>query len=200
MKNLYLLLVFFLLTACASAQSVDPLSAQPEAQNAWQQSWRGVWELNWTQSPLPGPLVFAGWQTESGAQRRYEILEAPLASLVGMTYVNNGLSAATFNKLEPDIPVVTATQTLPFSPISDSLVIIDTLLVQTPQSAKKQTAGDAITQFTLHYPRGERLSLWLNTQNNLIIRIELHSATADLTLAARSLEPLPAPHPKLFEH
>jgi hypothetical protein len=200
MKKLYLFLALFLLTACATAQSVDPLSAQLEAQNAWQQPWRGVWELNWTQSPLPGPLVFAGWQPESGAQRRYEILEAPLASLVGMTYVNNGLSAATYNKLEPDIPVVTATQTLPFSPISDSLVIIDTLLVQTPQSAKEQTAGGAITQFTLHYPQGERLSLWLNTQNNLIIRIELRSQNANLTLAARSLEPLPAPHPKLFEN
>ncbi|OQY27969.1 MAG: hypothetical protein B6243_12505 [Anaerolineaceae bacterium 4572_5.2] len=116
-----------------------------------------------------------------------------------MTYVNNGLSAAYFNKLEPDISVVTATQTLPFSPISDALTTVDNLLSQSPQSAKKQTAGDAITQFTLRYPKGERLSLWLNTQNNLIIRIELHSANADLTLAARSLEPLSTPHPKLFE-
>jgi len=201
MKKLYLFLVFFLLTACASAQSsVDPLFAQQEAQTAWQQPWRGVWELNWTQSPLPGPLVFAAWRTESGAQQRCEILEAPVASLVGMTYVNNGLAAKTFNKLEPDVPVVSATQTLSFSPISDALTIVNALLAQTPQSAEEEPAGDAITRFTLRYPQGDRLSLWLNTQNNLIIRIELRSAKADFTLAARSLEPLPAPSPKLFEN
>ncbi len=200
MKKLYLFLVFFLLTACASAQPVNPLAVQQQAQTAWRQPWRGVWELNWRQSPLPGPLVFAGWHTESGAQRRYEILEAPLASLIGMTYVNDGLLATTFNKLEPDIPVVTATQTLSFSPVSDSLAIVDTLLAHPPQSAKEQAAGGDITQFTLHYPQGERLFLWLNTQNNLIIRIELHSANTDLTLAARQLEPLPAPHPRLFEN
>ncbi len=188
MKKLYLFLVFFLLTACASAQPVDPLSTQLEAQTAWQQPWRGVWELNWVQSPLPGPLVFAAWQTKSGAQRRCEILEAPVASLVGMTYVNDGLSTTIFNKLEPDIPVVSATQTLPFSPISNSLTIVDALLAQTPQSAEEEPAKGGITRFTLHYPQGESLALWLNAQNNLIIRLELHSAKANFTLAARLME------------
>jgi len=199
MRRLHFLFALLLLAACTAVQPVDPASAQLQARSAWQRPWRGVWELSWPQAPLSGSIVFEGWQTESGFQRRYEILEASVPSLVGLAYINDGVSATYYNRLDAADPVTDAAQTLPFSPISDALTAVDILLAQAPQSAKRQAAGDSIIELTLSYIEGQSLTLWLDTQTNLIIRVELQSANTELTMAARSLEPLLTPHPKLFE-
>jgi hypothetical protein len=190
-----------LLAACNASQPVDPASAQRQAQSAWQQAWHGAWELTWPQSPLSGPLTFEAWFTEGGQQTRFEILEAPVPSLIGLVYVNNGASAGYYNRLQPGAVVSSTTQTLPFSPLSQAFQIIDHLLTQPPQSAQLQQAGPSnspITKITLTYAGEKILNLWLNPQTNLVIRVHLKTPDTELALTARSVEPLGAPHPKLF--
>lgn len=196
-----LLLVWLLLAACRPETPVDPVAAQLTAQTAWHRAWRGTWSLTWPAAPLPEALVFAAWQTESGLQRRYEILEAGTPGLVGQVYVNDGRQAAHYNRFLPDRPATLGSAALPFSPISSAFETISSYLATPPEAAHQERIDlpqGPGRKLTLFYPQEQVLTLWLAEDDNLIVRVELVGSDTELTLVARTLTPLTDPHPRLF--
>lgn len=179
------------LIACAGP-SVAPAEAQRQAAQAWAQAQHATFTLTWPQSPLSGPIVFEAWFTANRQQRRFEILQAPAPNLVGLVYISNGVSAGYANRLTP-IPPVTGADTLPFSPLSDVLAVVDHLLAQPAQSARQSAHTVALI-----YPAGEKLTLTLNPQTGLITQIALSNSDQAFTLVAQSPEPLAQTPPNLF--
>jgi len=203
LKRIYpLLAISTLLAACVSAAPTDPATAQITAQTAWDQGWHGIWELTWSESPISGSIVFEGWRTKSGQEQRFEILEASVPKLVGLVYINDGKTGQYFNRLEPADPATISGPTLSFSPLSDAFAQITRLLTEPPQSARQRALalpqGPGL-QLTFIYPHEQILTLWLDTTNDLILKVSLESPSTHLNLIARTLEPLSAPHPDLFK-
>lgn len=179
------------LMACAGP-SVSPAEAQRQAAQAWAQAQHGTFTLTWPQAPLSGPVIFEAWFTANRQQRRFEILQAPTPALVGLVYLSDGVSAGYANRLSPGAPA-TGAATLPFSPLSDALAVVDRWLVQPAQSARQ--SGHTLT---LLYPAGEKLTLTLNPQTGLITFIALSNSNEDFTLTTPDAEPLGEPLPGLF--
>ena len=202
MRQSLCLTLLLSLIACAPAQPLDPATAQAMAQSAWELGWHGNWELTWRDAPLPGAIIFEGWQTEGRAQRRFEILEAEVPGLIGLVYINDGRRARYFNRLEPAIPTTAGEPTLPFSPLTDAFDLATKYLAEQPLSARQRPLalpqGPGL-ELPLTYSQGQTLTLWLDTTANLIVKASLDSPDARLTLIARALEPLARPHPHLFK-
>jgi len=197
----FLPLFLTLLNACTPTQELSPVEAQTLAQAAWQQPWQGSWELSWPESPVAGPIIFAAWQNEAGQQRRYEILEAGVPSLVGLVYINDGQTATIFNRFAADRPRFVGDVALPFSPLSHAFDQVSMTLTRPPLSAQQTVIAlpnRAGRQLTLTYSATEALTLWLDPTTNLIWQAAFESPDIRFTLIARTLEPLPQPHPQLF--
>ncbi len=190
-------LFFALLTACGAAQPVLPTEAQARVQSAWRADMHGVWELQWRQMPLDGSVVFEGWMTMARAHQRLEILEAPSPALVGLVYVNDGSAAVIFNRLERYILPVHGDGSLPFSPITDVLTLIDRVLAQTPQTVSVQKDG-LLVRYTFGWADGQSAQIWLDEQSARIARVEIRTADDAVTLAARTVSPLKDEPPALF--
>jgi len=189
------------LTACA-AQPVpaSPNALQAELLAAWRQPQHGQWSLVWAQSPLPGPLVFEAWLTESAEAARFEILEADAPGWVGLAYTSDGHRAAYVNRLEDTPPVHGSAAELAFAPVSHAWARVDALLAQPPQSAQaSRFRGDPVQKIALRYPTGQAVTAWFNTQTGFVVRAEVTGPDINLTLAARSIEPLEKPSPALFQ-
>jgi len=188
------------LTACASpAAAPNPNALQAELRAAWGQAQHGQWSLQWAQSPLPGPIIFEAWLTEAGGRQRFEILEADAPGWVGLVYINDGVTATWFNRLEDAPSGRGPAADLPFAPVSHAWGRVGSLLAGQPQSARTgRSRGDPVQKISLVYPGGETLTAWLNTQTGFVVRVEITGPAIGLTLAARLVEPLPAPPPDLF--
>ncbi len=181
-------LFFSLLTACGTTIPVSPAEAQTRVQSAWRADARGEWELQWRQMPLNGSVVFEGWTTAGHAAQRLEILEAPSPSLVGLVYVNDGAAAVIFNRLEESVPRVYGDASLPFSPVTDALALIDRTLAQTPQTVAVRKGSPV--RYTFGWANGQSAKIWLDESAARVVRVEIHTGRDDLTLAARSVLPL----------
>ena len=181
------ILFLLLLTACGAAQTVSPAEAQSRVRAAWGADTHGVWALQWRQMPLGGSVVFEAWT--AGRARRFEILEAPSPALVGLVYVNDGSAAVIFNRLEESVPLVRGDGSLPFSPVTDALAAVDLLLAQSPQTVSARAEG-SITRYTFGWADGQSAKIWLDEQSARVVRLEIHTAADDITLAARSVSPL----------
>lgn len=184
----FCVLFFPMLAACGTMPPVSPAEAQARVQSAWQTDAHGVWELQWRQMPLGGSVVFEGWMTTGRTAQRLEILEAPSPSLVGLVYVNDGSAAVVFNRLEESVPAVYGDASLPFSPVTDALTLIDRTLAQTPQTVAVRD-GPSV-RYTFDRANGQSVKIWLDETAARVVRIEIHTADNDLTLAARSVSPL----------
>lgn len=189
------------MTACAAqAVTANPNALQTDLSAAWRRPQHGQWSLTWAQSPLPGPIIFETWLTEAAEAARFEILEADAPGWVGLAYINDGRVATYFNRLEDTPPVHGSAAELSFAPVSHAWKRVDVLLAQPPQSARtSRFRGDPVQQILLTYPSGQTLTAWFNTQTNFIVRVEVTGPDISLTLAARSVEPLVAPPPGLFQ-
>ncbi|MEM7032999.1 MAG: hypothetical protein AAF629_25840 [Chloroflexota bacterium] len=188
--------------ACATPQTLESQAAQGMAQSALAQPWHGTWELDWQEAPIVAPIIFIGWQTEQGVQRRFEILEAPIPSMVGLTYINDSQTSHLFNRLEPEQPLITDDLTMGFSPITDAFTQVAIWLAKPPQSVTQRTVatphGDGL-ELTFHYPQDMVLTLQMVQSLNLINQINITGPSINLTLIARSIERLDKPHPELFK-
>jgi hypothetical protein len=197
-----LLPVCLILAACTPTQTLDPAEVQTRLQSAWTQGWHGQWELVWPEAPYVGSVIFEGWQTDNGGQRRYEILEAELPAFVGLTYLNDGQSARYFNRLDPTVALTSGEADMPFQPITTALDRITRQLAEIPETVRQQPIdlpGGPGLELTLSYTAEQSLTLWLDPQTNLILKADLKTSTDHITLIARSLAPLVEPHPQLFE-
>ena len=69
-------------------QPIEPETARHTAALAWQTSRHTVWELDWPNAPVGGPVTVETWQ--AGNRYRYEILEAAAPALVGQALAFDG--------------------------------------------------------------------------------------------------------------
>lgn len=195
-----ILLAFVVMTtviACAPAQSIEPESAQQAIANAWQINQHAVWELDWPNAPVGGPLTVEIWQ--AGNRYRYEILEAPAPTLIGQTLVFDGQTGWQYNRLNP--PESFSPVEPQLSPVTDAIAIINQLLDTPPQAATQKAVAInsvLVQEIALMYANGDTLTLWQDEQMKLPLKIEFSTGNQQATLQARSIEKLLNPRPELF--
>jgi hypothetical protein len=171
-----------------------------DLQAAWQRDQHVIWEVDWPEAPLAGPLVVEAWQ--SGPRRRYEILEATTPSLIGDALVTDGETAWFFNRFEAGLSAVPAAEAR-FSPLADALALVSRQLAESAGSSEDRgrevLPTGAARHWRLIYDEQTLLDLWLDEQSRLIARVRFRSETADFRLLARHIEPLTEIPPGLFQ-
>ncbi len=198
-----LIVLVAILTACTSYEHAPPDITQELVQNAWQQSWHGTWDLVWADSPVPGSIIFVAWHSEDKHQRRYEILESHVPSLVGMMYRSNGKTAHICHRFAPhgasDLGLTNSAESLSFSPITHAFEAVTQQLTYHPQTITQKIIDDNIIEYQFTYAKNSYLIAWLDMDKNLITSVNLHTPQASFNLVARSLEPLPESYKPIFE-
>jgi outer membrane lipoprotein-sorting protein len=197
LRRLVLSGAILLLASCAAAVSTEPGPAQNIVRQAWLADQHTVWDIDWPNAPVGGPVTAEIWQ--AGPRRRIEILEAPAPALIGQTLVTDGVSFRQFNRLavEPS-PPITTTQLAPVTPLIN---LINRLLAQPAQSASTQVGliNDVpVRQYSLIFADTQQLSLWLNEQTGLPLQLALVDGRQQAKIRVRSVEPFPDPPPELF--
>ncbi len=196
-----LILLAFIITAavvaCTPAQAIEPETAQQVAANTLQTDLHAVWELDWSNAPVGGPLTVEIWQ--AGNRYRYEILEATTPALIGQTLVFDGQTGWQYNRLSPPETFLPVEPQL--SPVTDALAIINQLLNTPPTTAIQEVAvvnGSNAKKTTLTYTNADTLTLWQNKETGLPLKVEFSEDNQQGTLQARSVENLVDPPPELF--
>lgn len=200
--SLLVLCAFMSLSGCAATETIDPRSAQIDLNRAWQADQHTVWEIDWPEAPVGGPLVVETWRV--GNRYRLEILEAEAAALFGQALVFDGRQGWRYNRFEPEPPVESAPPAL--APVTELLAKINAVSAARPEQATTRPArldyGPA-HEFRLSYGREpdgaeKYLTWWRDVGTGLPVRFHLVDGQQEITLRARSFEPLPRPQPELF--
>jgi hypothetical protein len=79
-------------------QPVSPATAQAALVEAWAADQHTVWEIDWPDAPVGGPLTVETWRAGSGY--RYEILESTAPALVGEILIFDGQTAWQYNRFD----------------------------------------------------------------------------------------------------
>lgn len=171
-----------------------------EFQAAWGRDQHAVWEVDWPAAPLPGPVVVEAWQ--SGARRRFEVLEAAAPALIGETLVSDGQTGWLFNRFETDLTAVEAAEAR-FSPLDDALALVTRQLGRDPRRVTplgRATLPSGLARgWQLAFDSGATLDLWLLEQEGLVGQVRLTGPQASFRLRARQVEPLDDAPAGLFE-
>lgn len=190
------------LPACAAAQPLDAAQARATVLAAWQANQHAVWELNWPNSPVAGPVTVEAWRAGGcarGGCARYEILEAEAPALVGQTLVMTGPQSWQFNRLEA---AETTPATYPeLAPVTPAISLINRLLANTPVAATLERARvEAVwaDKINLQFKTGDRLVFFVEAATGLPVQIEFTAGEQTGRIRARSVELLPQPPPELF--
>ncbi len=192
-------LIIIAASACASTKPVEVEAAQATLLDAWQMDQHIVWELDWPDAPVGGPLTVATWR--AGLRYRLEILEAAAPPLVGQTLIFDGATAWRYQRFDspPAVPQPVEAQ---LSPVTDAFAVISRLLATTPASATEEAAQferEPAQKITLTFTGGDTLTLWRDKATGLPVRLSFVSDRQRATLRARSFEPLSNPAEELFE-
>ena len=183
--------------SCSPAQTINPEAAQQAIANSLQSRQHAVWELDWPNAPIGGPLTVKTWQSDN--RYRHEILEATAPALIGQTLVFDGQTGWQYNRLSP--PESFSPVEPQLSPITDVLAIINQLLDTTPSTATQQTTNlnsVPVQKFSLSFANGDSLTAWLDETTGLPRKIEFSAGKQQGTIEARSVEKLVNPPPELF--
>lgn len=201
---IFIYLLAFNLSACASPQPVTPDMAQAALVEAWSADQHTVWEIDWPNMPAGGPLTVETWQ--AGSRYRYEILESTAPALVGEILIFDGQIAWQYNRFADPLlsPRRQGKETgeLTLSPVADAFAIINRLLVTPAQTASQEAASfnhHSAQKITLTFAHGDQLALWQDETTNLPVRVTFAMGEQQATLKARSFERLPYPPEGLFE-
>lgn len=185
------------LAACTSSQPLSPRSAQRILVDSWQAGQHIIWEIDWPDAPIGGPVTVETWRVDG--RYRFEILEAPAAALVGEILVFDGRDAWRYNRFNPP-PAFTST-TPSLSPVSDAFTIIGYLLDTPPQRATlevTQVNSNPAEKITAIFLNDDRLILWRDIETDLPVRLIFSLGRQQATLNARQFEPLLDPPNELF--
>jgi hypothetical protein len=189
--------IIFLVTACAPAQSLSPDLARQRLLKAWQADQHIVWELDWPNAPIGGPLTVETWR--AGTRYRFEILEAASPALIGEALVFDGQHAWRYNRFNPPLTFNPVSPSL--SPVSDAFIIIDQLLNTSPEMAVQETAQvnfKPAQKIVVTFINGDTLALWQDTETGLPVQVIISAKGQQVALKARHSEPLPNPPDGLF--
>lgn len=195
--KLILTIFLILLTSCAAPQAIPPDQAQTMVADTWQTDQHGIWVLDWPAAPVGGSVTVETWR--AGDSVRYEILEAIAPALIGETLVFNGQTAWQYNRFDFAPPDVLDSPRL--SPISDAFVVIDRLVIVSPQSATQeavQTVHGPAQKISLSYANGDQLIVWRDDKTQLPVKLFFSVNGQQATLNARDFELLIEPSPALF--
>jgi hypothetical protein len=183
-------LLMIALVGCASEQLIAPNPANEEIITAWRRDQHAVWELDWPAAPIGGPLTAEVWH--AGERYRYEILESAAPALVGQTLIFDGQTGWRYSRFETEAPEKIASPRL--SPVSDAFTTIDRLLETSPMTAARQedtTLNYGPTEkMTLAYENGDGLTVWIDPETELVVRLTFQVGGNQATLKARRNEPL----------
>ena len=147
---------------------------------------------------IKGAIIFEAWHFEN--EVRYEILEAPLADLVGLVYVKNKNQAFQYNRLKSPEQFQQISGPPRFSPLSDAFSLTESyLFAEKAHAASLSDQDDSQAVYELQFEQGVFLRFWLDQAEEKVFRLHFRGADQNFSLAARSLEPLAVPHPRLFE-
>jgi outer membrane lipoprotein-sorting protein len=201
---IFIHLLTFSLCACASPQPVSPATTQTALLEAWAADQHTVWEIDWPDAPVGGPLTVETWRV--GSWYRYEILESTAPALVGEILVFDGQTAWQYNRFDDSLlsshKQGKEASELALSPVSDAFAVINRLLTTPAQTAGQEavTFNHHSTQkITLTFDHGDQLALWRDETTNLPVRITFAAGGQEATLKARSFERLTNPPAGLFK-
>lgn len=184
------------LAACG--QPIEPEAARTILDEAWQAPRHVVWELEWPAAPLGGPLTVESWR--AGDRYRFEILEATAPALVGQTLVSDGSTVWRYNRLAVKPAPIPAKPRL--SPVTDALATIDRLLAAAPVRATRRRAAPLnhgpAWEIELILENEDHLTMWVDGETGLPVRIIFSVGGKRATLQARRLERLVQPAEGLF--
>lgn len=201
-----LVLLCVMPTACgAGVQDADVLLESWRDAELGDASRHAVWEVTWREGPVQEPLVVEVWAEGHGWQReRIEVLQAPYASLSGLTYVRDGENAALYGPLTG----WTEGSADDLSPgiARDALGAVD--------AAARDDCGCAVARYEgRSYPEagaayrlrlscegGGSMRVWVDEETRLASRLELRSERCGyLSLRAISIEAGVQLNPALFD-
>jgi outer membrane lipoprotein-sorting protein len=184
----------------------DAKASVARAQQAWRGDWHAIWQVEWDNAPVRGPLVAEMWHADDG-RMRIETLEAPTPALNGLILVDDGQTRwlydayrdARYNRLEAEAAELA---TIPLS--SDAVDALDWLLLNADDatvvvSGRDNLESGSATRLDIVLPSGDRALLWIHDETGLPSRVKLHSAIwGQACFAARSISIPGHLHPGLF--
>ena len=207
MRFLTTLLVYIVILAPAAGCGVD--SSLPDgdasvarARQAWSDNWHAVWQVEWDDAPVSGPLVAEMWHADDG-RVRIETLEAPTPALSSLILVDDGETSWLYDARHHRLEAESAEPArIPLS--SDALDAVDWLFLKMDDatvvvSGRDTLESGAAIRLDTALPTGDRAVLWVHDETGLPSRVELHSATwGEVCLTARSINIPEHLHPDLF--
>jgi outer membrane lipoprotein-sorting protein len=197
-----LIIVPLVVAACGGAQPPDAGDALVRGRQAWAGDWHAVWQIEWTDVPVRGPLVAEVWHAADGRQR-VETLEAPTAALNGLTLVEDGESAWLYdvraNRVQRG-----ANDRVRIPLASDALDVVEWLLAEAEGATVDSVRGDMlesgpVTRLVMTTGAGDRATLWIHDETGLPAGVELRSGPwGEVRLVTRSISPNTPLDPALF--
>jgi outer membrane lipoprotein-sorting protein len=176
---LFLSLFVLLTTACTGMTSVDATGELERARRAWAGNWHAVWQIEWHDAPLRGPVVAEIWHSADG-RLRVETLEAPVAALNGLIRADDGIQTWLYDARQRQTLYGTRAQ-LRIPLVDDLLDAMEWTLVQ-QFHARVTAANDwaiesgAAVALELTTDTGESVTLWVNRETGLPAALVLHSS------------------------
>ncbi|MGC8878040.1 MAG: hypothetical protein ACP5R2_02325 [Anaerolineae bacterium] len=179
MARLLLLLFALLATACTGVQPVDATRELERARRAWAGNWHAVWQIEWINAPLRGPLVAEIWHAADG-RLRVETLESPVATLNGLMRADDGSRVWLYDTRQQQVSYGTP-ERLRIPLVDDLLEAMEWTLAQPFHAAVitvnswEIESGEAVA-LELTANTGERVTLWVNRETDLPAGLVLHSS------------------------
>lgn len=211
MRILSSLVVYILILVATARCGVQPPMPDgnvsvARAQQAWRDDWHAIWQVEWHNAPVRGPLVVEMWHADDG-RMRIETLEAPTPALNGLILVDDGETRwlydarrdASHKRLEAESAELAR---IPLS--SDALDAIDWLLLNVDDatvvvSGRDTLESGAAIQLDIVLPSGDRAALWVHDETGLPSRVRLQSAIwGQACFTARSISIPGHLHPGFF--
>jgi outer membrane lipoprotein-sorting protein len=199
-----LITTLLVLAACGGAPLPDAGGQIAQAQRAWDGDWHAVWQIEWANAPVRGPLVAEVWHAADG-RLRIETLEAPTAALNGLTLVDDGRQAW-LHDLRSNLVERDTRERLRIPLASDMLAAMDWLLAQTDQATVIGVNHDELesgpaTRLDLTTSAGDRATLWVHAKTGLPAGFALHSEPwGEVKCVTRSIDPPGQLDPALFRN
>ena len=197
-----LVIVPLVVAACSGAQPSAAGDALVRGRQVWEGDWHAVWQIEWTDAPVGGPLVAEVWHAADGRQR-VETLEAPTGALNGLTLVEDGESAWLYdvraNRVEQG-----ANDQVRIPLASDALDVVDWLLTEAGGATVNSVRGDTlesgpVTRLVMTTGARDRATLWIHDETGLPAGVALRSGPwGEVRLVTRSISLITPLDPALF--
>lgn len=152
------------LTGCGGAPSGDASADLGHARIGWDGTWHAVWEIEWYDAPVIGPLVAEMWHSADG-RLRIETLEAGVAALNGLTWVSTGDGAWLYD-VRSNQAQSGDRQHVRIPLADDMLSAMDWLLAEVSNASIRQAGKDALEsgparRLEVVTRSGDEATLWL---------------------------------------